>query len=226
MRVHDGHREKMRERFRSGGIDHFADHEVLELMLYYAIPRINTNEIAHRLIDRYGTLADVLEAPVEDLEQVEGIGRGAATFLHLVPSVVRKAKMDQSSRELAMTSTEAAGTYLLECFAIEKVEVIYMLCIDRKGKLIACKRLGDGGMKSVDINVRKLMEYALLTGATGVILSHNHPSGVALPSEDDYIATAMVYNALDTIGVTLMDHIIVADGDFVSMADSGYLRDL
>lgn len=226
MGVHDGHREKMRSRFRSGGIDHFADHEVLELLLYYAIPRIDTNEIAHRLIDRYGSLLDVLEAPVEDLEQVEGIGKAAATLLHLVPVVMRKAKLEQAQRDLAMTSTEAAGMYLLECFGGEKTEAVYMLCIDKKGKLIARKKLGVGTFNSANIDVRKLVEYALLTGAFGVILSHNHPSGVALPSQDDYIATMKVYGALDAIGVKLMDHIIVADGDFVSMADSGYLKEL
>lgn len=214
----------MRERFRSGGIDHFADHEALELLLYYAIPRINTNEIAHRLIHRYGTLADVLEAPMEDLQQVKGIGQEAATFLHVVSSVVRKAKMEQSQRDMPMTSTEAAGSYLLECFAGEKTEVIYLLCIDSKGKLLHTKRLDEGGIESVEVNIRKLVECALLSKASAVILSHNHPSGVALPSGDDYSTTIEVQRALAPLGVRLLDHIIVADGDFVSMADSGYIK--
>lgn len=226
MGIHDGHREKMRTRFRGGGLDHFSDHEVLELVLYYAIARIDTNEVAHRLIDRYGTLYGVLEAPIEDLQQVEGIGLAAATLIHLIPAVIRKAKIDEESRELLVNSTEAAGSYLMECFAGEKTEVAIMLCTDIKGKLISAKRLGEGGIASVDLNIRKLMEIALLTSAYGIVLSHNHPSGVALPSEDDYMTTVNVKNALSTIGVKLLDHIIVADGDYVSMADSGYLRDM
>lgn len=224
MGVHDGHREKMRSRFRSGGIDHFADHEALELMLYYAIPRINTNEIAHRLIDRYGSLQAVLDAPIEDLQKVSGVGEAAATLIHLFPAVVRKAGVEDAGRELVLNSTQAAGDYLLHCFAGEKVEVVYLLCIDRKGKLLAAKRMAEGGIASAELNVRKLVEHALLTGATSAILSHNHPSGVALPSDEDYTATQQVYNALNTISVRLLDHIIVADGDYVSMADSGFLR--
>lgn len=226
MGVHDGHREKIRTRFRRSGIDHFADHEVLELVLYYAIPRIDTNEIAHRLMDRYGSLQGVLEAPIEDLQQVEGIGMTAATLIHLIPAVARKGKLDEVGRELIVNNAEAAGAYLMECFTGSKTETVILLCLDRKGKLISTKRLGDGGIASVDLNVRKLMEAALLTGAAGVILSHNHPSGVALPSNDDYVVTVNVKRALATIDVELIDHIIVADGDFVSMADSGYLRDM
>ena len=114
------------------------------------------------------------------------------------------------------------GAYLLERFAGETHEVVYQLCLDRKCKLLACKRLGEGGIASSGLDIRKLMENAILTSASTVILAHNHPSGVALPSDDDCAATEAARRALDTIGVTLADHIIVADNDFVSMAQSGF----
>lgn len=223
MGIHDGHREKMRQRFLAGGLESFADHEALELLLYYAIPRRDTNPIAHALMERYGSLPAVLSAPVEDLEKVEGIGRSAAVLLKLVPQLYRKARLADAAQENVLNSSEKAGAYLLERFAGEQNEVVYQLCLDRKGKLIACKRIGEGGVTNAELNIRKVMENAILTSASAVILSHNHPSGIALPSQDDYATTRRVMDALRTIGVALTDHIIVADGDFVSMADSGYL---
>lgn len=223
MGIHDGHREKMRQRLLRAGLDSFADHEALELLLYYAIPRRDTNEIAHRLMERYGSLPAVLTAPVEDLQRVEGIGENAAVLLHLVLPLAQKARLADAAQETVLNSTERAGTYLLHRFAGEKNEVVYQLCLDRKGKLLSCKRLGEGSVASADLDVRRLVENVILTGASAVVLAHNHPSGIALPSREDYAATDRVRLALEAIGVRLVDHIIVADGDFVSMADSGYL---
>ena len=223
MGIHDGHREKMRQRFLRGGLDAFADHEALELLLYYAIPRKDTNPIAHALMERYGSLSAVLTAPVEDLEKVEGIGESAAVLLKLAPQLYRKARLSDAEQETVLNSVSRVGAYLLDRFAGEKNEVLYQLCLDRKGKLLACKKLGEGDIASAELDIRRLVENALLTGASSVILAHNHPSGVALPSEEDYIATSRAKEALAVVGVVLTDHIIVADGDFVSMSDSGYI---
>ena len=225
MGIHDGHREKMRRRFLSGGLEQFADHEALELLLYYAIPRRDTNPIAHALIDRYGSLSAVLAAPVEDLQKVEGIGESAAILLKLVPRLCAKARLaDADRQELILNTASRAGAYLLERFYGEQNEVIYQLCLDRKGKLLACKKLGEGCIASAALDVRKLVENAILHSASSVVLAHNHPSGIASPSHEDYAATDRARNALETIGVALADHIIVADGDFVSLAESGYLE--
>ena len=222
MGIHDGHREKMRQRYLKSGLDGFADHEALELLLYYAIPRKDTNPIAHALMERYGSLSAVLTAPVEDLCKVEGIGENAAILLRLAPQVYQKARLSDVERETVLNSVERAGTYLMQRFIGERREVIYQLCLDRKGKLLACKRLGEGGASSADLDIRKLMENTILTSASVVILAHNHPSGMALASEDDYAATTMVQKALATIGVELADHIIISDGDFVSLRESGF----
>lgn len=223
MGIHDGHREKMRHRFQETGLEGFADHEALELLLYYAIPRRDTNELAHRLLARYGSLAALLQAPVEDLQRTEGIGESAAVFLKLVPAFVYKAQRS-AGQETVLNSTEKAGRYLLTRFAGERNEVIYQLCLDRKGKLLACKRLGEGGSAAAELNIRRLVENALLSSASAVILSHNHPSGIALPSREDYATTQQAQDALRTIGVELLDHIIVAEDDYVSLADSGILQ--
>ena len=186
MGIHDGHREKMRRRFLETGLEGFADHEALELLLYYAIPRRDTNPIAHALMERYDSLSGVLNAPVEDLEKVEGIGESAAILLSLVSRLSRKARIADASQETILNSSE-------------------------------------GDVASADLNIRKVVEMALLTTASAVILAHNHPSGVAVPSSSDEAATRQVAEALRTIGVRLVDHIVVADRDFVSMADSGDL---
>ena len=223
MGVHDGHREKMRRRFLEAGLDSFAEHEALELLLFYAIPRRDTNALAHRLMDHYGTLDAVLSAPVEELMRMDGIGENAAVLLKLVPKVMQKARLS-TSRETIVNSTEKAGAFLLERFRGEKNEVIYQLCLDKKGKLLSCRRLNEGGADSSELNLRRLVENALLVSASAVILSHNHPSGIALPSAEDYATTERVQEALRIVGVALVDHIIVADDDFVSMADSGILK--
>lgn len=220
--IHQGHREKMRQRFLKSGLEGFADHEALELLLYYAIPRRDTNPIAHRLIERYGSLLAVLTAPVEDLRKVEGVGESAAVLLKVAGQIGTRARLAEAEQKRPLSSVETVGAYLLERFAGETHEVVYQLCLDRKCKLLACKRLGEGGIASSGLDIRKLMENAILTSASTVILAHNHPSGVALPSDDDCAATEAARRALDTIGVTLADHIIVADDDFVSMAQSGF----
>ena len=225
MGIHDGHREKMRQRFLKSGLDAFADHEALELLLYYAIPRRDTNPIAHALMERYGSLSAVLTAPVEDLKKVEGVGESAAVLLKLAPQLYRKARLSDAEQETVLSSVERVGAYLLERFAGEKNEVVYQLCLDRKGKLLACKKLGEGGVASADLDIRRLVENALLTGASSVVLAHNHPSGVALPSRDDCAATERAKSALAVVGVALADHIIGGGGHFVSMSDSGYLTD-
>ena len=223
MAIHDGHRERMRKQLKTSGMDSLSDVQVLEVLLYYAIPRKDTNPIAHALMERYGSLSAVLTAPVEDLEKVEGIGESAAVLLKLAPQLYRKARLSDAEQETVLNSVSRVGAYLLDRFTGEKNEVLYQLCLDRKGKLLACKKLGEGDIASAELDIRRLVENALLTGASSVILAHNHPSGVALPSEEDYIATSRAKEALAVVGVVLTDHIIVADGDFVSMSDSGYI---
>ena len=141
------------------------------------------------------------------------------------PRLCTKARLaDADRQEMILNTASRAGAYLLERFYGEQNEVIYQLCLDRKGKLLACKKLGEGSIASAALDVRKLVENAILNSASSVVLAHNHPSGIASPSGEDYAATDRARNALETIGVALADHIIVADGDFVSLAESGYLE--
>lgn len=221
---HKGHRERKKVQFREHGLDAFADHEVLELLLFYAIPRADTNPVAHRLLDRFGTLDAVLSAPAEELAQVEGMGEHAATLLALLLPVVRRAFFESQGRSgLVLASAEQLGQYFCRLFFGARQEVFYEVCLDAKGKLLRCYKLAEGSVNMVNVNVRCIVENALRSHASAVALSHNHPSGIALPSADDNATTLMVYDALRTVGIELVDHIIVADDDFVSLYENGLL---
>lgn len=223
MGVHDGHRERMRRRFLENDLNGFADHEALELLLYYAIPQGDVNPLAHELTNRFGSLSAVLSAPVELLTGVKGVGERTAVLLRLSMLIAQKARLSDLEREVILDTRERVGAYLLELFALERNEAVFQLCLDGKGKLLTCKRLGEGSVSAVTVDIRKVVHNAILSSASSVILAHNHPSGIALPSEDDRAVTDQVKAALAAIGVRLDDHIVVADQDFVSFSQSGYL---
>lgn len=219
MGIHDGHRARKKEQFLQTGLDSFADHEALELLLFYAIPRRDTNPTAHLLLQKFGSLEGVFNASVEELQSVEGVGESAAVLLSMVPAVMRRS-MRAPVKEKILNSVERCGKYFLELLRHERREVLYQACLDAKGKLVVCKKLSEGTADSAAFSVRQVVENALVADASMVVLAHNHVSGVALPSESDCIVTRRVREALRAVDVQLMDHIIVSDGDFVSMNQS------
>jgi DNA repair protein RadC len=212
----------MRERFRSEGLDNFSDVQVLELLLFYCVPRKDTNPIAHALLQSFGSLAQVMDAPVEELAKIPGMGENAATFLSLVTAAGRYYQKDKTQNVKVLTNIDACGRHLVPCFYGKRNETVYILCLDAKCKLLCCKEIGEGSVNSAAVPVRKIVEAALAVGASTVILAHNHPSGIAVPSVEDVLVTKRVYAALRMVDVVLADHIVIADEDYVSMAQSGY----
>ena len=221
MSIHDGHRQRLKNRFREEGLDHFEEHEVLELLLYYTIPRKDTNPIAHELLKKFGSLAQVLDARPEELAKVPGMGDSAATFLSLITSVGRYYLVNRTIQETILPSIEKCGQYLVPFFHGRRNEMVYILCLDAKCKVLCCKEMGEGSVNSAGVPIRRIVETALGANATSVILAHNHPSGFALPSGEDVQTTRRVAMALDAVEIQLVDHIVVADDDFVSLAQSG-----
>lgn len=224
MPIHDGHRQRLKDRFRREGLDHFDEHQVLELLLFYCIPRKDTNPIAHALIQRFGSLSQVMEAPVEELEKVPGMGAGAATFLSLITAVGRYYLVNRTSQTEILRTIEQCGEYLVPFFYGKRNETVYLLCLDAKCKVLCCREVGEGSVNSANVSIRKIVEAALNANATTVVLAHNHPSGLALPSAEDVQTTRQVAMALDAVEVTLADHIVVADDDYVSLVQSDYYR--
>lgn len=220
MGVHDGHRDRMKKRLIEQGLDVFDDHHVLELLLFYALPRVDTNPLAHTLLEHFGSLQAVFEAPVEELQKVKGIGENALSLLKLIPEVSRRYTIDANKFDQILDSSEKAGRFLAARYMYERDEVVIVVCLDAKCKVICCRELFRGVANSAEISIRKIAELALAKNATSIIISHNHTSGIALPSAEDEITTKRLHAVLTSMGITLADHIIVADGDFVSMAES------
>lgn len=224
MGVHDGHRERLKESFLEYGLDSFNDINALELLLFYAVPRRDTNPIAHALIDRFETLGGVFRASEEELLEVPGVGKSAASLILLVPEIMKKSCVSDTKTIIQINNSDDAGKYLMPRYMNEQDEVAYMLYLDTQKRIIKCVEIGRGIVNSVDINTRFIVEAAVKCKASSVIISHNHPDGVALPSTEDNSSTAMIAKSLALVGINLADHIIVAGDDYISFADSGFMR--
>jgi len=221
MSIHEGHRQRLKDRFRKEGLDGFDDLYVLELLLFYCVPRRDTNPIAHRLLDRFGSVAGVLDAPAGDLKNVEDVGESVITFLSLIKSVWRRYETQKKETDHPLRDIEECGAYIRPYFIGRSNESVYLLCLDAKSKVICCTLVGEGSVNSASVSVRKIVETALNANATSVILAHNHPSGLAIPSFEDVQTTKRIGKALQAVEVILVDHLVFADGDFTSLTQSG-----
>ena len=209
--IHDGHRARLRERYTRSGMDDFADHEVLELLLTYAIPRVDVNGQAHALIDRFGSVAAVLDALPRELCEVDGVGPAAARFLTMLPSVFRRYAMGKVTPARSMDTMAKIGDYLTALYTGITFERVYLLLLDNSLGLTECVHLCDGSVNCSNVTVRRIAELALFKHASAVVLAHNHPRGLAIPSGADLEVTQTVESALETLGVPLLEHIIVTE---------------
>lgn len=223
MGIHSGHRERMKQRFRETGLKGFDDINVLELLLFYVIPRQDTNPIAHALIGRFGSLSGVIDAPYEDLLKVQGVGESVATFLKLIPSVCKRYTQEKQKKKTAYTSIEDMENFVVPLFSFDMEETLYVICLDAGNHITYCEPISHGGADSVRIEPRKILEVALDRRAVRVILAHNHPSGIAAPSESDICMTHSVRDSLRLFDIELLDHYIVAEEMCVSLRRHGAL---
>ena len=167
----------------------------------------------------------MFDAPMEELKAIDGIGDAAATLMKLIPELARCYMIDKVTDNI-LNKTEAAGQFLIPHYIGKSNEQVYMLCLDAKCKVLGCRMIFEGSVNSTHVNLRKIVETALKYNSSGIIISHNHPGGIALPSDNDISTTKKIKSALETVNISLIDHIIVADNDFVSLADSGILSAL
>ncbi len=221
QKLHDGHRSRLRKKFILNDIDNFEDHEILELALFYAIPRKNTNEIAHKLLESFGSIAAVFDAPINMLKEVEGVGESAAVFIKMLSSLARIYVEKKHSDKNQILDNSKINDRLMLKFIGRMEEVVAIVLLDAKGKIVYEGVINKGTVNAVDIYVRKIIERIVLYNASSIVLAHNHPSGFAVPSADDIESTAKLTKIFSGMRVNFLDHIIVADGDYVSLRDCG-----
>lgn len=221
MTIHDGHRQRLKEEFLARP-DSFPDHKLLELLLFYVNPRGDTNPTAHALMDRFGSLAGVLDALPADLKKVPGVGDHAVALLKLVKELAGRYLTARSSLEEIIRTTEDAKVLFQPYFFGARNERVCLLCMDGKGKSLGVRLVGEGSVNAAQVTSRSVVETALSLNASRAILAHNHVSGLALPSAEDKVTTQRLRDVLRTVGVELEDHMIFADDDMVSLRDSGF----
>ncbi len=219
--IHDGHRERIRQEFLQYGFDHSTPpHKILELLLFYCVQRADTNPIAHELIKKYGSVAGVLDAPIEELAEFKGLSERSAILLKMIMPIARRYLYDKSVQKPTFCSLDSIGKYILSRYLGETREKIGVMCLDTKGSMLRFEILSEGDLMSVGLSSRDLAKTVLDCNATAAVLCHNHPNGIAVPSDSDVRITEQAANTLSQIGVQLIDHIVLSDTDFVSMAQS------
>ncbi len=220
MGIHAQHRQRVKDKFRKYGLQGMAPHEVLELLLFFSVPQKDTNPLAHKLIDTFGSLKGVLDAPFEALLQVDGVGEHTATLLKLMVPLLRTYQADTGRSKVALQNTDDTGAYLTGKYFGYRHEMVSIICLDAACNVLAFEEVCQGGITGADFSLRRIIELVIRHTAAYVILAHNHPSSLAIPSDSDIQTTAEVARALRTVGVRLIDHIIIAPDDYVSMRDS------
>lgn len=225
--LHKGHRARVKEHFvRSGGED-FTDVQMLEMALFFAIPQGDTNELAHRLMNKFGSISAVLDAPHEQLTDVPGIGDNAASFLNFSVALARRYRLDKIADDNLFENADKIGRYLMAFLMGASGEQTVLMCLDGKRRLLFCEKVfSDGMTEMTPAIVRKIAELALSHRAHGVVLAHNHPSGICEPSEYDITATNALNMALAGVGITLIEHYVITDEEYSPImsyiAEHGY----
>ncbi len=232
---HSGHRKRLRNRaIADPDLNTFCDHEIIEMLLFFSIPRMDTNTIAHSLVRKFKGLRGVFEASREEIASVEGVGENSAFLLSLIPAITRRYLRSRSVNNVYLTSAEHLGEALMPYFIGKKEENVYALFLDEKRKSIVCEFISEGDPSAVSFNQERLIRLAKQYRARYVVIAHNHPGGFANPSDQDFVTTQSIYYRLEEIGVTLLDHLIISDplegngdiGEYVSLAESyAFLRE-
>ena len=217
MTVHDGHRKRLRERYRQEGLDNFAPHEVLELLLFYARARGDVNPLAHRLLETFGSLRGVLEAPVEHLCTVDGVGEETATLLSMMVPMFRRYEMCLCEEQQMLNYYADMTDFCSGLLKGLRKERFYVICLSAQMRVLGYRMIAEGSIAEVPAYPRMVVETALNQNAYAVVLCHNHPSGEAMPSRGDVEITRNLESILAKLGIALIEHLIVADEQIYSM---------
>lgn len=220
----EGHRQRLRDRFNASGLGAFEDHEVLELVLTYAVPRKDVKPIAHALLECFGSLSNVLDAPTSELVNVAGVGETGATLLHLMPGLTRRYLRDRWGQKPQLNTREDLACFVVDELATATNEIFLLVLLTHENHVLRALPLHEGSLASAPVYPRLVVEAVLRHHAAKVALAHNHPGGVAQPSDEDIAVTRTLVAVFDALGVPVVDHVIVAGPRTFSMAEAGLLR--
>ena len=209
---HDGHRARMLQKFKKLGGQAFGSHELFEMFLFFSIPRVNTNETAHKLLDRFGSVRGVIDASIEELCTVDGIGEKSAMIIKIAAELYSRCMLEEADKSKNFTTYTQVAKYLSALYLGASKEIIYLLVFSNSMRLIAAEKLEEGNSNSALLNSEKILRCANSYNSTNIILAHNHPGGRAIPSGEDMKATGMIRNFVAAFGINLIEHFVVADG--------------
>lgn len=221
---HEGHRQRLKQRFLKTGLQNFEPHEVLELLLFYSRPRIDTNAIAHQLINTFGSFEAVFNADFEELAQIKGVGDSGAVLIKMIPQLLSVYSISKTENDIMDTSKKICN-HFYSYFIGAKNEQLRVTCLDDSLKIIGSAVIFEGGLSSVPVNVRKIIEFTYRSKSEMIIIAHNHPNGLAMASEQDVRTTNELHRILKSVGIKLLDHIIVNKDRAISMYDAGYFSE-
>ncbi len=222
-RLHDGHRQRVKTRYLTEGLDSFEDHQVLEMLLFFCIPMKDTNVLAHKMISEFGSLAGLFEADPKDICKRCGVSENTAILVSLVPSLSRRYFKGKWGDKPVLNSSKKAGEYAMSLFAGRTYEVFYVICLDSQNRVNYAALVHEGTLNEVSVYPRMVIEMVLRHQANSVILAHNHPSGSLNPSNDDIELTKKIKAALEPISVKVVDHIIAAGDRYTSFKEQNIL---
>ena len=222
--LHEKHRQRMKQSFRIAGLQGFQPHNIIEMMLFYSLPRCNTNETAHRLLNEFGSISGVLDAPIEALTNIHGVGIESATFIKFLPELFRAYEESKFSERPVIESSEVAKKYLSSYFKIATSEKLVILYLDSRLRVIKDAEISQGDENMVYMDLNNIVKSALLLNAKGVIIAHNHVTGFATPSAEDKETTERLAKMLMPVGIHLCEHIIFAGKDVFYFSKSKHIK--
>jgi DNA repair protein RadC len=223
---HHGHRQRKKEQLLASGLDDFPDHEKLEFFLYYSIPFGDTNELAHRLIDRFGSFVDVIGADYEDLLAVNGVKEHTASMFNLFRMLAKYYIMEKKGHLLGLNNTGALNNYCAAMFLDADKEEVRCVFLNNELSLIDSEKICEGDFGKVELPLRGLLQYIFKVRANRVVITHNHPYGSCLPSRADVDVTRDVYLFLKKLEIELVDHVITGKDGVWSMRERETFPDI
>lgn len=221
--LHKGHRERLKQRALEEGLDAFTEHQALELLLFFAMPYKDTNELAHRLLASFGSFDSVLDADYHELLRVEGVGPNTATLFSLMPEFYRRYMRAKLRERPLLIERRQAGAFICSLFIGQHYESFYLICLDAHQRLLKAALLSTGTIDHVGVYPRVAVETALRYHAHSVLLAHNHPSGEPQPSHLDIQLTEGIRQAMELIGIRVRDHFIACGDHYISLSELGLM---